>query len=155
MFEPLLEVLGTDENIAAVVAHEIGHICGRHAVKRLQGSLGLNALMILAAAASRDGRTVQDTNEAIAQLMMSYSREDEFETDRLSVKYMQKAGMDPNAVLKSMKVLKNMRGKGKERKYTYYRSHPYLSQRIAAARTEIKGYTDFDSYINMPQETRY
>lgn len=154
MFDALMEVLETDDKIAAVTAHELGHICGRHVVKRLQSSLGVNILMILAVATARDGQTVAHANEAITQLMMSYSREDEFEADRLSVEYVKRAGFDPEGVLGSLQRLRELREKGADRRYIDYRSHPYLSERIAAARKEIKGYADFDSYINLPSKEK-
>jgi len=152
MFEPLMEVLETDEAIAAVIAHELGHINAKHAVKRLQGSIGVNALMLLVVATAQNGKTMRDVNIAIGQLMTSYSREDEFEADKLSVKYMKKAEFDPEGVIKSLKTLKKIRKKGREFKYMYFKSHPYLSERIAGARSEIKGYKDFDSYINIPED---
>lgn len=152
MFEPLLNVLEADDRIAAVTAHEIGHTTARHVVKRLQSSLGTNILMLLALATAQDGRTVAEANEAITHLMLSYSREDEFEADRLSVRYLKEAGFDPDGVVGSLLVLKKLRKKGREFPYSPYRSHPYLSERIAAARSEIKGYTDFESYINLPDE---
>ncbi len=153
MFEPLMELMETDDKIAAVIAHELGHINARHSVKRLQGSLGVNALMLLSAVVSRDGRTVAEVNEAIGQLMMAYSREDEFEADRLSVKYTGKAGFNPQGVQDSLLTLKAWRKEGRERRYTDYKSHPYLSERISKARTGMHGHTDFDSYINLPEET--
>lgn len=152
IFDTLMEELGTDDKIAAVTAHEIGHICARHAVKRMQGSLGANVLMILAVVAAQDGRNVGYANEAINQLMLSYSREDELEADRLSVKYLKEADFDPNGVLQSLLMMKGLRKKGSERRYAYYKTHPYLSERIAHAKSEIRGYTDFDSYINMPED---
>ena len=152
IFDALTEVLKTDDKIAAVTAHEIGHISSRHSVERLRSSLGVNVLMILALAVARDGRTVAEANQALAQLMMAYSREDEFEADRLSVKYVKKAGFNAEGVLESLLTLRELRKKGREMRYTFYKSHPYLSERIAAARTEIKGYTDFDSYINLPEK---
>ena len=153
MFDAMMEKLETDDKIAAVTAHELGHISARHPIKRLQSSFGINALMLLAIVASRDGRSVARANEALAQLMMSYSREDEFEADKLSVKYIKKSEyFKPEGVLKSLEALKKTRKKGRERTYSYYKSHPYLSERIAAVRSLIKGYTDFDSYINLPEE---
>ena len=152
MFEPLFNLLGTDDRIAAVTAHELGHINARHASKRIQGTLGANALMLLAMAVSGDSRTAAEASEAITQLMMAYSREDEFEADRYSVKYMKKAGFNPGGVVESLCALKKMRKNGPVMKYMYYRTHPYLSERIAAARSEVKGYTDFQSYINLSDE---
>lgn len=155
IFDVFIEVLETDEKIAAVTAHEIAHISARHAVKRLQGSIGLNALMALAIVAARDGAAVAEANEALNQLMLAYSRDDEFEADKLSIKYLKDAGFDPNGVLESLEGLRDLRKKGAIRRYIYYKTHPYLSERIAAARTEIQGYMDFDSYINLPETSDY
>ncbi|OGX17116.1 MAG: hypothetical protein A3K83_06875 [Omnitrophica WOR_2 bacterium RBG_13_44_8b] len=152
IFDAFMEIMGTDDKIAAIVAHELGHICARHAVQRLQSSLGANALMVLALVTSRDGRSVAQANEALTQLMMAYSRKDEFEADRLSTQYLKKAEFDSQSVVESLLTLKKLRKKSPDRNYIYYRSHPYLSERIAAARAEIKGYTDFDSYINLPKQ---
>lgn len=152
IFDALMEVLETDDKIAAVTAHELAHVTRRHSVERLRSSLGVNVLMILAMATARDGKTVAKANEALAQLMMSYSREDEFEADRLSVKYVEKAGFDTNGVLESLLTLQELRKRGPEMRYIFYRAHPYLSERIAAVRAEIKGYVDFDSYINLPEK---
>lgn len=151
IFDALMEELGTDDKIAAVIAHELGHISSRHSIKRLRSSLGASVLMILAMATARDGRTVAKANEALHQLMMAHSREDEFEADKLSIKYVKKAGFDRKGVLGSLVTLQKLRKKGPEMRYIFYKSHPYLSERIAAVRTEIKGYTDFDSYINLPR----
>lgn len=150
MFEPLLDALETDDKIAAVTAHELGHTSGRHVVKRLQSSLGTNIIMLLALVMAKDGKSIAQANEALNQLMLSYSREDEFESDRLSVKYVKAAGFDPKGVPDSLLTLKKLRKEGPEFSYTHYRSHPYLSERIAVVSKEIKGYTDFDSYINLP-----
>jgi len=152
MFDAMMKKLETDDLIAAVIAHELAHIAAKHAINRMQSSLGINALMLLAIATGQDGRTVAAASEGLAQLMMSYSREDELEADKLSVKYMKEAGFDPEGVLDSLTMLRRLRKEGPVRKYMYYRSHPYLSERIAAVRSEIQGYTDFDSYINIPEK---
>lgn len=152
IFEPLMELLETDDKIAAVTAHEIGHTSARHVVKRLQSSLGANIIMLLGMATAQDGRSLAEANEALTQLMMSYSREDEFEADRLSVKYTKEAGFDPKGVLGSLLAMKKLRKEGPELRYMFYKSHPYLSERIAFVKKEVKGYTDFDSYINLPVE---
>jgi len=152
MFEPLMEMLETDDKIAAVIAHEIAHITKRHAVDRLKKALGVNALMLLGLFTARSGRDVAKANHALTHLMTAYSREDEFEADKISVKYMKAAGFDPEGVVGSLEALKKWRVEGKIRRYMYFKSHPYLSERIAKARSEIKGYMDFDSYINLPEE---
>ena len=107
--------------------------------------------MILALATAKDGRSVAKANEALTHLMMAYSREDEFEADKLSIQYMKEAGFDERGVLDSLLTLKELRMEGPERKYMFFKSHPYLSERIATVKTEILGYKDFDRYINLPE----
>jgi predicted Zn-dependent protease len=149
IFDDLVEVLETDDKIASVLAHEMGHVEARHSVKRLQTSLSTALLILLGSQIPRESGSLNAANSALAQLMMAYSRHDEFQADELSVKYMKKAGYDPEGVIQSLKTMKKIRKKGKLMKYSYYRSHPYLSERIAHAKRAIKGYTDFDSYINI------
>ncbi len=150
VFEDLVEVLETDDNVAAVLAHEIGHVEARHSVKRLQANLGLTALMLLGAQMQKERGTPEKANAAIGQLMSAYSRHDERQADELSVKYMRRAGFDPNGAVNAMEKLKELRKKAPRARYSFYRSHPYLSERIAYLKKFIKGYTDFDSYINLP-----
>jgi len=151
IFDRLLNVMETDDKIAAVTAHELAHNSARHHIKRMQGNMGASLLMVLAVATAKDGRELSRANEALGHLMSAYSREDEFEADRLSVKYMKKADFDPNGVVESLETLKGIRIEGKERKYMYFKGHPYLSERIAEARSAVSGYQDFNSYINLPK----
>jgi predicted Zn-dependent protease len=149
IFDDLVEVMETDDKIAAVLAHEMGHVEARHSLKRLQTSLGTALLMILGSRMNREKGSLAEANTALAQLMMAYSRHDEFQADELSVKYLKRAGYDPEGAVQSLKTMKRLRKKGKRMKYSYYRSHPYLSERIAHVKNKINGYADFDSYINI------
>ncbi len=152
IFDALVNKLDTDDEIAAVLAHELGHVAARHSIKKLQSAIGMNALMLLSVGMSRDSKTINDTNYALNQLMVAYSREAEEEADKLSVEYLRLAGYNANAVIEALEFMQYARKKGKLMKYTFFRTHPYISERIARARKEILGYEDFDSYINLPGE---
>ena len=149
IFTDLIDALETDEKIAAVLAHEIAHVEAKHSIKRLQGNIGATILMILGSQVSKDGRSTEEANMAIAQLMAAYSRHDETQADELSVKDLKRAEFNPEGAVDSLKSLKKLRKKALRMKNTFYRSHPYLSERIADLKKYIKGYTDFDSYINL------
>jgi predicted Zn-dependent protease len=152
IFDDLIEVMKTDDRIAAVLAHEMGHVEAKHSIKRLQGSLGTTLLLILGSQMSPNRGDFAAANQAIGQLMMAYSRHDERQADELSVKYMKRAGFDPEGTIQALKTLKGLRKKGPLMRYMYYKSHPYLSERVAHLKNTIKGYTDFDSYINIVPE---
>ena len=77
IFKGLVEKVESDDELASVIAHEIAHIVARHSVKRLQGGLGYNILQVLMVVSGQGARDTANINNALGQLMMSYSREDE------------------------------------------------------------------------------
>jgi len=152
LFEEIVDKLETDNQIAAVIAHEIGHITAKHSVKRLQGSLGAMALQLLTSRMETDAESRRRSRSAINLLMLSYSREDEFMADKLGVKYMKLSGYEPEASVKVIEKMIEMQRKGPMRRYTSYRTHPYLVERKAMVKKEIYGQMEFVDFINMPQD---
>ncbi len=150
IFREMVEFLDEDDQIASVLAHEVGHIAAKHSVTRLQGSLGAMLLQMLANAASSSNEARVRTNKALGLLMTSYSREDETMADRLSVRYMQEAGYDPAGALRVIEKMADLQSETPLRKFTSYRSHPYLAERIAAIRKEMRGRMDFVDFMNSP-----
>lgn len=150
----LIEKTGSDDEIAGVLGHELGHIVARHSMKRLQAALGYNLLSILALAATKDARFKRGTDLAFGQIMLGYSREDEFLADKLAVKYTKKAGYQPQAVLSFLEKLKQIEKESslKPLMPDYIRTHPYVPERIAAVKQEIYGKMDFSDYINRQQK---
>lgn len=146
----LIEKTDSDDEIAGVLAHEVGHIVARHSVKRLQAALGYNLISILALVATKDVRFKRGVDLAFNQVMLGYSREDELLADRLAVKYVQRAGYDPQAVFTFLEKLKQIEKEAplEPLMARYIRTHPYLPERIAAAKQEVYGKMDFNDYIN-------
>lgn len=155
IFKRLLERLETDDEIAAVLAHEIGHTCARHSAKRLQNILGYEMLRFLVVKGAEDSYSRYKANQAINQLMLAYSREDEFEADRLAVKYLKKAGYKPEAVITVLDKLIKWQMAGPTKPKRYYHTHPYLGARRAVVAKEITGQMEFEDYINITPEEGY
>lgn len=145
-----IEKTDSDDEVAAILAHEVAHITARHSIKRLQASIGYNILSMLALAATKDARFKRGADLAFSQIMLGYSREDEFLADRLAVKYVEEAGYDPEAVIIFMEKLKRIQKEMplKPLMPSFVRTHPYLPERIAAAKQELFGKMDFNDYIN-------
>ncbi len=141
MFEGLYDKLVTDDEIAATLAHEIGHCAAKHVVKRIQTTLGYNIIssLIFSQIKVKDKNKksiAYATNSIMSVVMLGYSREDEYMSDRLGIKYMYLAGYDPEGMIKVFKVLKE-NSKGPQGPIIL-RSHPYLDDRITQARIEIE-----------------
>lgn len=152
IFDVFVKKMNNDDEIAAVLSHEVGHIEAKHSIKRLQASMGMNALMVLGIGMGADGNNIGEAGYALSQLMMSYSREDELEADNISIRYLKKSGFDPEGVIKCLELLRDIRKKGPIVPYMYFRTHPYISERLANARIEVNETMDFDSYINLPRQ---
>ena len=148
VYRGLLEKVESDDQLAGVLAHEIGHVAAKHVVKRLQGSLGYTVLRLLMVASRADTRVSRGADLAYGQLLLAYSREDELEADRLAVKYLKAAGYDPDAMIGFLEQLRQVNREEPLRPRSYARTHPYLGDRIRTVRQEIHGNIEFDDYLN-------
>ena len=153
VFKDLYDKVANDDELAGVIAHEVGHIVARHSVKRLQSAYGYTLLMILASRTQTDQQNMARAYSAITSLMLSYGRGDEIFADKLSIKYAKNAGYNPEGVVTMLKKLWEIQRKEPDRPYVAERSHPYLSIRISKAKQEVSGKMDFNDYINLPTET--
>jgi len=154
IFKALLEKLDDDE-LAAILAHEVGHVCARHSIKRLQSGLGYQIMQILVIRGAKDSYTRRKAGEAFGQLMLANSREHEFEADALAVKYLKKANYDPEGMLNALDKLLQWQMEGKTGPKRYWFTHPYLSARKAQVSREITGQITFDDYMNTAEEENY
>jgi predicted Zn-dependent protease len=147
VFRGLIDKVKSDDELAGVIAHEVGHITARHGVKRMQAAYAAMALQVASIPAG--GNVAGGVSLAINSLFMAYSQEDEFEADRLAVKYLKKAGYDPQGMVTFFETLKAEQEKEPLNQYGYWRTHPYISQRIAVVRQAISGKLEFRDYLNL------
>ncbi|MCX5692831.1 MAG: M48 family metallopeptidase [Candidatus Omnitrophica bacterium] len=148
VFKGLVDKVSKDDELAAVIAHEIAHVVAKHSIKRLQGGVGYNILQILMAVTGAGRPDAGRIDAAFGQLIMSYSREDEALADKLAIKYLKEAGYDPWAVVSLLKKLQEADKTEPIRPYTSYRSHPYVADRIRMVKQELAGEVDFSDYMN-------
>lgn len=144
----LFKLIENDDQLAAVLAHEMGHIVAKHVVKRIQGAIGLQALQILAAGTGADANARQGIDLVFGSLLMEYSQQDELQADHLGAKYTKAAGYRPSEAITFMEHLRAYTFKQPMRQFSYFRTHPYFSDRIRLLRQESEGKITFDDYIN-------
>ena len=137
VFRGLVEKAESDAEIASVLAHEIGHIAARHPVKKMETQMGYGVLMSLAFAKSKNKDFARYIDLGFNLISLGYSREAELLADRLSIRYVTRAGYDPYAVVTFLEKLQKLNEKQEVPYLVIFRSHPLLSQRIGAAKQEI------------------
>src|SRR3989338_1286165 len=138
----------TDDELAWVLAHEVGHIVAKHSLKKLQGAMGYTLLRI-AAMASGAPELGYGLDAAFYQLMLGYSQEDELLADRLGVRYARLAGYDPRGMITFLEKLQRINRKKPLRPFSYGRTHPYAPDRIRVVKEEIGEGMSFKDYINI------
>lgn len=105
-FRGLIDRANADDEIAAVMGHEIGHVQARHAAERMSQQVVLELGVTLAAAALSEeyGRHAETIAGALGAgalygVILPYSRMQELEADRLGLQLMNSAGYDPTGAL--------------------------------------------------------
>lgn len=136
VFTGLME-RSTDDELACVVAHEVGHAVARHGAKGLQAQWGYSLLM-QAAFGGKATTAAQVVDTAFTLVRNGFSRQDELQADRLAVRYAARAGFDPHGMITFLQQLQREHGEGPLAEITVYtRTHPLYRERIAQAEAEI------------------
>ncbi len=92
IYTGLIDYCETPEELSGVIAHEMAHIEHHDVIKKLTKEVGLSMLLTLAGGASSGG-----IGKEVVKIISStaFDREQESEADKSAVKYMVKAGVDP------------------------------------------------------------
>ena len=136
----LLALASNEAEVAGVLAHEIGHVTARHSASRATNTglarLGLVILDVL----SGNSMASQIGEVGALAVIQSYSRDDEFEADSLGVKYLSRAGFDPNAMSTFLEKLgahssfeAARLGVAREKGIDFFASHPRTPERVKRA----------------------
>jgi predicted Zn-dependent protease len=139
----LLKKLTSEDQLAGVLGHEIGHVIGRHSAQQMAKDELTNGLLGAAVAAASDPYSANNSG-AIAQyvgkmITMKYGRDDELESDKFGVKYMLQSGYDPEKMIDVMEILKEASG-GADRPSEFQSSHPDPDHRIIEIKKALEQY---------------
>ena len=100
----LIYLCQNEAQLAGVIAHEIGHITGRHSAKRYTQAISTNLLANLLGTLTKNPLTNNLLNTSASLYLLSYSRKHEYEADKLATtRYMVRAGFDPNEMANFLK----------------------------------------------------
>ncbi|MEC9490750.1 MAG: M48 family metallopeptidase [Halanaerobiales bacterium] len=127
LFEGLLQKLKTEDQLAGLVAHEIGHAVEEHLTEDLERNLGLSILNLLFNHFT-DNEYQTMTNIAQNLIANGYSREQEQESDIYAVDLMMRSGYDPQGLIELMKIFKENSNNFKLLEFT--QTHPIPESRI-------------------------
>jgi predicted Zn-dependent protease len=159
----LLTEMGSEAELAAVLGHEIVHAAARHSAQQISRGQLLQGLVLATSVATSDssyGDLAVGASGMAAQLVSTkYGREAELESDKYGMKYMSKAGYDPQgAVTLQETFVRLSEGRDQDWLSGLFASHPPSQERVKANRDRTKnlpagGKLGADTYRAVMQKT--
>ncbi len=130
VYSGLLLAADNPSEIAGVLAHESGHVVGRHSARQMVDAFGLQAVAALALG-KNPGLASQVAAGVTGQgLMLANSRGDETEADEYGAKYASGAGYDPRGLITFFQKLQKQEGKTPQA-MKFLSDHPATPDRIS------------------------
>jgi len=135
--------LANDDELASVLAHEIGHIVARHSLKTLKQKQEYDDIArSLGELTGVAGDLARDLGVALGQIVAEgfltvHTRDEEREADFLGVRGMARAGFDPQGMVTMFQKLQRIEERDASLLGTLFSDHPDAQERIANTRYEI------------------
>jgi predicted Zn-dependent protease len=129
-----------EAELAGVMAHEIAHVCARHATRQLTRAQYANfaTIPLIFVGGGIGYAAYQAAGLALPITFLSFQRGFEAEADYLGLQYMYKAGYDPQAFVAFFEKLQAMEKKKPGTLAKTFASHPQTPDRIASSQNEIE-----------------
>jgi predicted Zn-dependent protease len=148
----LIEATRNEDELAGVIAHEIAHVTQRHIARAVHANsrqsilttaLMLGAMVLGAAGGSGDALqgAMAIAQGTAAQQQINFTRNNEYEADRIGIGALAGAGFDPHGMASFFEVMSRQNTTSPElRLPEFLRTHPVTTARIAEARNRAQGY---------------
>lgn len=134
----LIKAAASEDELAAVMAHEINHGVARHGTRQMTQQYGYN-LVLQILLGDNPGMLTQLATSLFGNAgTMAYSRSMENQADYLGVETMARAGYNPNGMLTFFTKLDAMGGgKSSSQVAQFFSSHPLTTERLERVKTAI------------------
>lgn len=135
----LITQFDSEDQLAGVLGHEIGHVVARHGAERIAKQELTQGLTGAAVIASGDYSTAQAAQMLGNLVNMKYGRDQELESDDLGVRFISQAGYNPEALISVMDILEKASG-GAGGQPEFMSTHPSPDNRRERIREAIEKY---------------
>lgn len=130
-----LMAIASDEELAYVVGHELGHVTARHGAQRMsqQAVISLVGSVVQSSMKSDTSAALFSVAYGLGSeygIVLPYSRQNEYEADNLGSLYAARAGYNPDGGLSMLQKLKSLSGGGNSMP-EWLSTHPLDDNRIA------------------------
>ena len=125
----LLKTLDSEDELAFILAHEVAHVSRRHHYQVVQRQRLANQAAKGLQAVTQDADTAKLAHASGQIYARGLDKSAEFESDRLGVEYMTRAGYDPVAAINVLEKLQRFKGND-PRAELLFSTHPSPAERL-------------------------
>jgi predicted Zn-dependent protease len=124
-----------ESELAAVLGHEIGHICKQHGLAAVKSATFTQGALKVASGASKEAAAFGNASDALSNIVLNvgFSEPQEDEADAQGVKYAIAAGYNPDGYLHFLQRLLKEQGAGGKP----FDTHPGLGDRVKRVAIQI------------------
>ena len=144
----LVDILENESELAGVLAHEVGHVAGKHALRSIRRAQFLQGVGKISAAAMKgdSGKQFESMIGDLQSVLFDKGLDKgmEFEADKAAMETMYRTGYDPEAFINVLRKLKAIEAKS-TKNGSWFSTHPPLDERIENLEAELKKYPDHGS----------
>jgi predicted Zn-dependent protease len=147
----LVSILDDEAELAAVLAHEVGHVSAKHALKstqRAQFFQGVGTITSASVKGDKGKKFASAINDMQGVLFdKGLDKEMEFEADLAAMETTYRTGYDPSAMIRVLEKLQKLEASStdKNKKGSWFSTHPPLAERIARLQAQLQKYPDYSS----------
>lgn len=129
IYSGLIAKCNKPEELAAVIAHEMGHAEEQHVLKRIAGAVGIAALgQVLG---GQNGSAVSDLIQEL--VLKGFSRSQEEEADRFALQLLKDAQLDPGHLAAVFQMLSDLDQGAQDWVPEMLMTHPDIQERMGSA----------------------
>ena len=149
----LVSILDDESELAAVLAHEVGHVSAKHALKSTQRAQFFEGVGTITAASVRGDKGKKFASAIVDMQAVLFDKgldkEMEFEADLAAMETSYRTGYDPAAMIRVLEKLQKLEATSKDKKGSWFSTHPPLAERIARLQAQLQKYPGYSSLASV------
>ncbi len=142
----LLAIMNSEDELASVLGHEVGHITADHSTRRQNTAMATTLGAVLAGVLTGSGDVANLAGQLGQVYTLGYSRDQEFQADDLGVRYLSGAGYNPYAASEMLNELglndaleaKTNHRDANDTTPSWARTHPLSADRVVRAKSRAQ-----------------
>ncbi len=135
----ILARMNSEDELAAVLGHELTHVAARHGASELSKAAVAQAGLVAVAIFNPElaQGVGQYAGAALNLAFLGYSRDLEAQADEYGISYLEKAGYNPRGAVKMFLMFQSIEKDSPSRMERFLMSHPPTAERLAYAQKRL------------------